>query len=148
MIKSGERKEWRGDATLKLQGYSHLSAEDMCELCKRAGILNPKLRQAHQSAFEKRTNPKSTGRPLNSRKISFTKIFSEFNDHMQLDFMYVKEFGNASALHMIDLATVFSVTKILPSRNIENVTHACEIYWFNVHGSLTKVSGDPDFDNK
>ena len=67
---------------------------------------------------------------------------------MQLDFMYVKELGNAPVLHMIDVATGLSVTKILPSRDIENVTHACEIYWFNVHGSPTKVSGDPEFDNK
>ena len=49
---------------------------------------------------------------------------------------------------MIDVATGFSVTKILPSRDIENFTHACEIYWLNVQGSPTKESGDLEFDNK
>ena len=51
---------------------------------------------------------------LDSRKISFTKILSEFNDHKQLDFMYGMELGNAPVLHMIDVATGFSVTKIIP----------------------------------
>ena len=67
---------------------------------------------------------------------------------MQLDFMFVKEFGNAPILLMLDLTTGFSVTKILPGRDVEYITQVCEIYWFNVHGSQSKVSGDPEFDNK
>ena len=120
----------------------------MAELCKLGGILNPKLTQAQKSASDKRTSCKPTGRPLNSKKVLCSKILSEFKKHRQLDFMFVKEFENAPILYMLDVATRFSVTRMLLRREVECITQACAIYWVNIRGSPSNVSGDPEFENK
>ena len=89
-----------------LHGYNHLPVTDMNLLCKRAGVLNPVLKQALEAAFAKCTSCRVTGRPLRSLKVSFGRLLFSFNDHVQIDFMFLSEVNNLPILHIIDMSTV------------------------------------------
>jgi len=131
----------------KLHGYSHLHLDDMIKLCQRGGVLTPILRQALKSAFDKCTSCKSTGRPVDSRKISFGRIKVNFNSHVQVDFFFVSELGNEPILHMTDVHTGFSVTSLQPTREMDIAAKAFELKWINNHGAPEVVSGDVEFLN-
>ena len=64
----------------KLHMYSHLPLRDMKLLCQRGGILQPVLKQALAKVIDKCTSCKSTGRPLNVRKVSLNKLLRSFNE--------------------------------------------------------------------
>ena len=119
----------------------------MKEICKRAKILTPVLSQALDSVFEKCTLCKQTGRPLHSRKVSFNRLLQDFNHHLQVDFMFVKEFGNLPILHMKDVATGFSATCLMMSREMSDASRMIVTKWFDVHGPPEVLSGDPEFFN-
>ncbi len=51
--------------------------------CKKAKIMTLVLKQALEVALSKCTSCKTTGRPLNSKKISFDKLLRTFNDHVR-----------------------------------------------------------------
>ncbi len=58
----------------KLHSFTQYILADIIFLCKRAKIMTPALRQALEVAISKCTSYKTTGRPLNSKKISFDKL--------------------------------------------------------------------------
>ena len=79
---------------VKLHTYTHLTARDVKMICSRAGVLNPILSQELELVVQKCTSCKRSGRPLHSRKVSFARVLSGFNDHLQADFLFIKELQN------------------------------------------------------
>ena len=73
------------DFATRLHIYTHMSVEDMTEICKRAGILTPILKQALKNAFDKCGSCKLTGRPLSARKVSFRRLLYSFNEQVEID---------------------------------------------------------------
>ena len=128
----------------KLHAYSHLRVTDMVELCRRAKILSPQLRSELENVASKCTTCLQTGRPLNARKVSFSRVLSSFNEHIQIDFMFIAELGNLPILHMVDVGTGFSATVLMTSRDLDEAARFVELHWFNVHGPPRIVSGDPE----
>lgn len=108
--------------------------EYMKEICRRAGVLNLVLKQALQASIDKCTTFKSTIRPLSSKKIAFRRLLVPFNNHVQLDFMFISQMKNLPILHMVNLASAFSVTAMLESRELEEAKLAFEQHWVNIHG--------------
>ncbi len=109
----------------KLHSFTHYTLPDMIFLCKRAKIMTPALRQALEVAiFPSAPAAKTTGRPLNSKKISFDKLLRTFNDHVQVDFLFIRELGKEPILHTRDKATGYSATVILSSRDMNEVATA------------------------
>jgi len=105
----------------KFHAFTHFTLPDMVHICKTANVLTPVLRQALQLAIEKCTSCKSTNRPLNSKKISFDKLLRTFNDHVQLDFFFIKELTQLPILHIRDKATGYSETVVQRGRDIEEM---------------------------
>ena len=64
---------------VRLHTFTHFSPKDMKQLCRRAGILTPTLSQSLDSVYEDCTTCKSSGRPLQSRKVSFNGVMADFN---------------------------------------------------------------------
>ncbi len=54
--------------------FTHCQLSNMLHLCRKANVMAPPLRQPLKVALEKCTTCKTTGRPLNSEKVSFDKI--------------------------------------------------------------------------
>ena len=131
----------------KLHTYSHLRAEDMMKLCDRAGVRNPILDEALKRAVDRCSSCKGTGRPLQNRSVAIRKVLSTFNTHVQLDFFYVTEMGNAPVLHLVDVSSGFSATALVPSRDIDVAARTIEKIWISIHGAPAKLSGDPEFVN-
>ena len=131
----------------KLHGYSHLSFEDMKTLCQRGDVLTLVLEQALRKAASRCSSCKQTGRPANSRKISFARILGSFNKHVQLDFFFAKELDNIPILHIVDVHTGLSAAHLMPSREMTLSARALEVNWINIHGSPAVVSADPEFFN-
>ncbi len=129
----------------KLHSFTHYTLPDMIFLCKRAKIMTPALRQALEVAISKCTSCKTTGRPLNSKKISFDKLLRTFNDHVQVDFLFIRELGKEPILHVRDKATGYSATVILSSRDMNEVATAFVRLWINSHGPPKAASADVEF---
>ena len=89
-----------------------------------------------------------TGRPVGSRKVSFSRILAGFNHHVQVDFLFIRELGNLPFLNMTDVATGFSVTALMNSREMNETARMITLKWFDVHGRPEKLSGDPEFNNE
>lgn len=103
----------------KLHGYSHLAERDMKTMCEPAKNLSPSMEEALKGAFEKRSSCTSTGLPLQSRTISFSRIIAEFNDNLQVDFLFVIETSDFPILHTVDSDIGYSETSAIPSRQRE-----------------------------
>lgn len=132
----------------KLHGYSHLTYEDMVTLCERGGVLNPVLKQALKSVVERCTSCKSTGQPLRSSKISPWKVCLNFNDHVQMDFFFIKELTDKPIYHLADLHTAYSETSLVESRDMSVAGTFFETMRVNHHEAPRAVSGDMEFTNK
>ena len=133
---------------VRLHSFTHLNPRDMKKVCKRAGILTSVLSQAIDDVYSKCTSCKMTGRPIGSRKISFSRILANFNYHVQVDFMFIRELGNLPILNITDVATAFTVTALMNSREMNKTARMIAIKWFDVHGRPEKLSGDPEFNNE
>lgn len=132
----------------KLHGFTHFHVDDMILICQRAGVLNPVLRQALNSAFDKCTSCRQTGKPSQARKVSFSRIFSRFNTHVQVDYMFVSEMDNSPIFHAVDSHTALSATSFVQSREMPHAARAFEVQWINVHGAPEVVSADIEFMNQ
>ena len=133
---------------VKLHTFTHLTARDMKMICSRAGVLNPILSQALELVVQKCTSCKRSGRPLHSRKVSFARVLSGFTDHLQADFLFIKELQNIPILHIVDVGTGFSATALMSSRDMEDASRMIKTKLFHVHGPPPVLSGDPEFDNR
>ena len=109
--------------------------------------MTPVLKQALQKAVNKCTSCKETGRPLRSRKISFGKILSSFNHHVQLDFFFCADFDNAPIFHTVDIRTGYSAASLMQTREMDEAARQLEVAWIKVHGAPSIVSGDIEFFN-
>jgi len=133
---------------VRLHTFTHLTTRDMKEICTRAKILTPVLAQALEAVFDKCTSCKSTGRPVHSRKVSFSRVLAAFNDHLQVDYLFIRELGNLPILHLTDVGTGFSVTVLMISRDMQDASQMISTRWFDVHGPPKHLSGDPEFNNE
>lgn len=118
---------------LKLQLFLHLPFGDMCTICE-SGRSPPIFRQSLRAVVAKCTTCKSTGRPLRSRKLSFSKLLDSFNKHVQLDHMFITELSDQPILHMVDMSTSFSVPVFTMTTDFSGAAQAFEDHWCNIHG--------------
>lgn len=132
----------------KLHGYSHLHFEDMVTLCKRGGVLTKELKRHLLDAYNKCTSCREVGRPYNSKKVSFKKVFAGFNDSVQIDFCYVTELSKNPILHVVDTSTGYSATRLCDTRYMDEAMVSLEEIWIHIHGSPRSLSADPEFLNK
>ncbi len=87
--------------------------------------MTPALRQALEVAISKCTSCKTTGRPLKYKKISFDKLLRTFNDHVQVDFLFIRELGKEPDLaHKGQGNWILSEPLILSSRDMNEVATA------------------------
>ena len=75
---------------VRLHTFTHLTAKDMKEICNVAGVLNPTFSQALDLVVHKCTCRKRSGRPIHARKVSFTGVLSDFNEHLQVDLLFIR----------------------------------------------------------
>lgn len=131
----------------KLHLFTHMNLRDSINLCKRAGILTPVLKQALKNSVESCNSCKVTGKPLHNKKISLNKVLREFNDDVQLDFMWIKKLTNSPILHIRDSYSGYSAALITENREMDLASYNLQIYWININGPPTSVSADLEFDN-
>ncbi len=74
-------------------------------------------------------------------------MLRSFNKHAQVDFLFIKELGNAPTLHVRDKATGYSETVQLKSRDMDLVANTFVNLWINSHGPPKFVSADREFSN-
>jgi hypothetical protein len=75
--------------SFKLHASSHLSARDLEEMCRRAGILSPQLAHYLTLAAHSCLSCLRTARPKASKKISLSNVNREFNNSVQVDIFYL-----------------------------------------------------------
>lgn len=97
-----------------------------------------------KKAYNAYTSCKKTERPLNSRKIFFSRILIGFIDTAQLAF-FVSDRTKNSILHVRDSATAFSATHILPLREVARTMNTFERIWIDIYSSPHHPSVDSEF---
>jgi hypothetical protein len=86
------------------------------------------------------------GRPAPSRKVSPIRIFAEFNQTVQVDFMFITLWNSPLTLfHIVDLATAYSTAQIVPSRYLDHAAYVFELQWISAHGAASSLAADPEF---
>ena len=125
-----------------------MNLRDSINLCKRAGILTPVLSQALKKSVESCNSCKITGKPLHNKKVSLNKVLREFNDDVQMDFMWIKKLTNSPILHIRDSYSGYSAALISENREMDLASYNFQINWINVNGPPTSVSADQEFDNE
>ena len=117
------------------QTFMHLTGTYMKEICSRAGVLNPILSQTLDLVVCKCTSCKRSGIPIHARKVSFTRVLSDFNKHLQVDFLLIRELQNLPIHHMVDVGTGLSAaTSPMSSRDMEDASKMIKTKWFDVNG--------------
>ena len=133
---SSQKKQAKAARVLvvRLNNFTHLTAKDRKEIFNRAGVLNPIFSQALELVAQNCTACKRSGRTLHAVKVSFTRVLSDFNDHVKVDFLFIRELQNLPILHMADVGTGFSVTSLMSSRCMEDASRMIKTKWIDVHG--------------
>ena len=129
----------------KLHGLPHLPIDDMVYLCKKDGVLTPVLRQALQNAYKKYAPSLTTAGPLRSRKVSLRRLLASFNNHIQIDFVFLRALTRMPTEHIVDSKSGLSVAKVVTSRELDEAVRIVETECFNVYGPPLTVSTDPEF---
>ena len=132
----------------RLHVYTHMTVANMEELCKKAGILTPVLRQALQASYNKCLSCKTNGRPLATRKISFNKFLRTFNENVHVDFFWIKDLTSLPILHVKDSSTGYITAVIASSKDQEVAAKLFAVYWININGPPQSVAADFEFDNE
>jgi hypothetical protein len=129
----------------KLHASSHLSARDLEEMCRRAGILSPQLAHYLTLAAQSCLSCLRTARPKPSKKISLSNVNREFNNSVQVDIFYLDGVDRRPILHAVDTRTSFSVARLCQNRDLELLASTFEREWVHGHEPPAEVSGDQEF---
>jgi hypothetical protein len=129
----------------KLHASTHLSARDLEEICRRAGILSPQLAHYLTLAAQSCLSCLRTARPKPIKKTSLSNVNREFNYSVQVDIFYLDGVDRRPILHAVDTRTSFSMARLCRNRDLELLASTFEREWVHVHGPPAKVSGDQEF---
>lgn len=77
----------------------------------------------------------------------FSRLLSEFNDHVQLNYLYIPELTSSPLMHIVDTGIAFYNPSIVPSRNIDVASRTIEFIWIEKRGPPKEVSADLEFFN-
>jgi hypothetical protein len=103
----------------KWRASSHLSARDLENMCRRAGILSPQLALYLTLAEQSCLSCLRTARPKPSDKISLSSVNKEFNNSVQVDTFYLDGAERRPILHAVDTRTSFSMARLCQNRDLE-----------------------------
>jgi hypothetical protein len=104
-----------------LHSYSHAPLRDLRRLLSRVNILSSGHERSLRQAVQNCDNCVQVGRPAPSHKVSPIRIVAEFNQTVQVDFMFItiRKFL-LTLFHIVDSATAYSTAQIAPSRDLDN----------------------------
>jgi hypothetical protein len=109
-------------------------------------MLTPSREFALRKAVQNCEICVQVGRPAPSRKISPIRVVAEFNQTVQVDFMFITLRNVSLTLfHIVDSATAYSTAQIVPSRDLEHAAHLFETLWISAHGAPSSLAADPEF---
>lgn len=102
----------------KRHGYTHFTVRAMETISDRGSVLTEVLKVAFKKSLDKYTLCKKTDRPMKMRNISFNRILSSFNDVVQTDHLFGTELTKNPTLHIIDVHSGYSETKLMVTREM------------------------------
>ena len=130
----------------RLHSYSHAPLRDLRRLLSRANMLSSEREHALKQVVQNCDICVQVGRPAPSRKVSPIRIVAEFNQTVQVDFMFITIRDSPLTLfHIVDSATAYSTAHIVPSRDLDHAAHVFESQWISNHGAPSSLAADPEF---
>jgi cation transport ATPase len=90
----------------RLHSYSHASIQDLRRLLNSAHMLTPERERASRQISSNCELCVYVGRPTPSRKVSPIRIVAEFNQSVQVDYMFITLLNIPLTLfHIVDSST-------------------------------------------
>lgn len=131
----------------RIHRYSHTWYEDMKTLLKTANRLTPELDHSLKSVANACEICSGHRRPSFTRKVSISRINSQFNEEIQIDFVWISVRDQQFVcLHIIDTFSSFSEPQIAPNCSQNFTIASIKNIWIYKHGEPQKLSGDQEFD--
>ncbi len=143
-FKAQGRTLWQA-VGVKTSRFTQNSLPDMVFLCKQAKVMKPLLNEALEVAITKCTSRQKTCCPLYSKKIFFDRLLRTFNDHVQVNFPFIREIVREPILHARHNAAGYAATLCLPNLDMDVAANAIVKISINFHGSLRIISADVEF---
>lgn len=106
------------------------------------------MRQVSKDAYDRCSSCKSTTQRSYSQNISFSKIISEFNKTLQVNFLFVTEVSDFTILPTIGSHSRYSKKFAISSKEMKQVSKPLKLKWIKDHGCLRGISENPEFFNK
>lgn len=130
----------------KVHRYTHMTAEEMREFFREAGILTDGLSEAADRVHAACDICTRTGIAVERRKISLTHVNEAFNEEVQADFVTVYIRGEKyEVFNVVDTGTAYGERAIAPSRTAECMQNLFQCEWLYHHGAPRCFSADPEF---
>ena len=111
----------------------------MKKLAKGAKIYDKDLLKSIDKATRKCDTCKRYGKKK-PRPVVALSLAKDFNDYVTMDLKFIK---GTIILHLIDVATRFSMAVVVTSRRKEAIVDKICLHWISIFGSPKKVMSDP-----
>ena len=127
---------------VKIHHYGHLTTTEMETLLKRSLLWSDEMKEEVERVVENCSGCPQVGRPLANTQLSLRKALRNFNEEVQVDFMYV---DGDIILHLCDSGHAYSDGEEVTDRGLKQAASIFERKWIHVHGAPKVVAGDPEF---
>lgn len=126
--------------------YTHATEAETLSLCKDAEILTPALESAIKEVCGACEVCAKNGRPKSSRKVSLTHVNQEFNQEIQVDFLFVYISGKKYCILIItDTGTGYTELSIAADRSMSTIILLLETEWICHRGAPAAFSADDEY---
>ena len=136
--KTIEEKERIADKLHKQFGHP-LDSYKLKKLVKEAKIYDKDLLKSIDKVTRKCDTCKRYGKKK-PRPVVALSLAKDFNDYVTMDLKFIK---GTIILHLIDVATCFSMAVVVTSRRKEAIVDKICLHWISIFGSPKKVMSDP-----
>lgn len=107
---------------------------------------NPKFNSMLDRVSDECTVCVGSSRPQPSAKLSLTHVNEEFNNEVQVDFVFIQiKDTKYTCLYLVDTGTAFSECVITSSRKTDTIITTLNQEWILKHGAPAKLSADEEF---
>ena len=127
---------------IKIHHYGHLTVPEMETLLKRAQLWSDEMKEEVERVVANCSGCPQVGRPLANTQLSLRKALRNFNEEVQVDFLYV---DGDIILHLCDSGHGYSDGEEVTDRSLKQAAIIFERKWIHVHGAPEIVAADPEF---
>lgn len=130
----------------RLHPYIHAPLSEMISFLQCAGYKHTHIKQLCNNIVNACPLCARSVHPLPSRKVFLTYVCQQFNEEIQMEFMFVDtRTTKQCALHIGDTGTRYSECVIVSNRSSNVMARELKSIWLHRHGTPKRFSSNSEF---